>query len=449
VRAARAAALAALLALVGTTIPARAGQELNPVDLVDLEVAYDTLTTQFYQHVAPQRLIDGARVGIVAYLRGIGIANPQVPLLRANGRYAHDLHVPGQEVGQAALRYGARVDGHALVYAAIGGEIAALHDQYTDLFSAEQEHAFYTFLNPVGFGGIGAILHVDASGAGVIDEVFPGGPAEHGGLRAGDAIVAIDGVATKGMTLDALQRALRGKPGSVVRLSYLRDGSAADAPAGVVRAKVTPPDVLSRSIDGVGYVQLLSYGTNAAQELREHLRRLDAAGARAYVLDLRDDGGGYRDVAIDVTSNFVPRGAIVIMQARNGKRTTLASSAAPRARKPLVVLVNGNTASAAEITASAIAETGSGILVGARTYGKGLVQQMFPLPDGGAMKVTVERYLTVAGHDIDRRGIAPDIAVVQPPDAVSGDPARDPQLARALALAAAAATATPAPAQTP
>jgi len=443
----RAVALALAFALAPTVAgsPALATHDLSPIDLVDLEVAYDTLTTQYYRRLDPQRIIDGAHVGIVAYLRGRGIGDPRVPSLRASGRYAHDLHAPGQEVAAAVLRYGSRIDAHDLVYAAIAGEVAAPGDPYTVFFTPAQEQQFYRFLNPPAFGGIGVILHVDAkTTALVVDDVIPGGPADRAGLRAGDAIVAIDGVATSGQSIDAMQGRLRGALGTTVRISYARDGADVAVPLEVVRARVTPPDAFGRMLaGGVGYLQLTSYGADAAKQLERVMRTLDAQGARSYVLDLRGNGGGYRDAAIAVTSAFIPPGPVVTMQARSGKRTTLRTIPSTPPRKPLAVLVNGDTASAAEITASAIQDTGSGTLVGTRTFGKGLVQQMYPLPDRGAMKVTVERYYTVRGRDIDRRGVDPDVVVSEPDGSVPGDPDRDPQLARALSILSAPAAPAP------
>jgi carboxyl-terminal processing protease len=334
------------------------------------------------------------------------------------------------------------------VYAAIAGEASSLRDPYTVFFTASEERSFYRYLNPVGFGGIGILVHVD-EGAGrvVIDEAFPDGPADKAGLQPGDWIDAIDGVPTHGASTDAIEARFRGKAGSIVRLSYGRGDAEVNTSLALVRARVQAPDVIGHLFPGgVGYVHVTSYGSNAAKELDTQLRRLAAQGARGYVLDLRDDGGGYRDAAIEVTSHFVPSGPVVIVQERSGRRTAIDALHGMAIAKPYVVLVDGNTASAAEITAAAIQDSGHAQLVGVRTFGKGLVQQMFPLPDGAALKVTVEHYFSPRGRDIDKRGIDPDVVVAQPSGAVIGDPAHDPQLERAIAvLQAAPVPQTPAP----
>jgi carboxyl-terminal processing protease len=357
-----------------------------------------------------------------------------VPFERA-ATYAQGLHALDREVARALLRYPARAVARPLIYGAIAGELATVRDPYTVFFDPKQYRAFVGFLNPSSFGGIGVVLAVtNAPPRLKVENVIPGAPAERAGMRAGDEIVSVDGRALGDLGVANVQMRLRGGIGSTVRIGIVRNGTPLAQPLTVVRAAVRAPDVYARLLGEVGYIQLSSYGANAATELEAALRRLRAQGARGWILDLRGDGGGYRDVAVRVTSAFVPRGRLLTVEARGGRRTTLDSLGAAFVPRPLVALVDVNTASAAEITASAIQDTGAGTLVGARTYGKGLVQQVVPLPDGSALKLTIERYLTAAGKDIDRRGIAPDVALEQPAGALAGDPASDPQLARALAL---------------
>ena len=213
-------------------------------------------------------------------------------------------------------------------------------------------------------------------------------------------------------------------------------------PLAIVRRVVTAPDATGRIVaDGIGYVRLRSFGAQSAQQLDAVLAKLRAANARAYVLDLRANGGGYRDAAIAVASHFV-RGTVVTIQERTGKPAAFAAKAATAPLgAPLAVLVDGDTASAAEIVAGAVQDDKAGTLVGTRTFGKGLVQETFALPDGGAIKLTTARYLTPAGRDIDKVGITPDVVVAQPAGAHPGEPGRDAQLDRALALLAGAGAA--------
>lgn len=407
------------------------------LELAELDVSFDTLLAQYYRDVNRQSLLDGVHTGIVAYLRGRGIDSPRVGLPHATGNYSHDLHELDRQIYGALLRYGNRIDVRSMIHVAIAGELVSLGDPYTQFFSPAQYRAFTTFLRGRVVGGVGVVILLEG-GRARIDRVFPASPAQRAGLQPGDEIVAIDGVALNGLSSEAIGERMHGDVGSVVRLTIVRAGTALPAPVPLVRAEIHIPDVDGRLLGpDVGYVRLASYGQDAAKDLTSLLQRLSSQGARAFVLDLRDDGGGYRHVAIAVTSKFVASGPIVTVQDRRGRRTTLAADGSAISPSPLVVLVNGNTASAAEITAAAIQDVGGGTLVGARTFGKGLVQQIFPLPDGAAMKITTERYVTAHGRDIDRKGIVPDVAVDQPAGSFAGEPGHDPQLDRALAILAA------------
>jgi carboxyl-terminal processing protease len=437
VRVAPAAALAA--AALWCAQPARAGQPAQVdmqriLDMAELEAGFDTIRAEYYRAPSAQRLIDGARVGMASYLRGRGIADPALPYGHANGSYAHDLHELDKVYLAALVHYGDRIDAHALIQDALAGELAALGDPYSQFFTPPEYHAFTSFLQGRVTGGIGVVI-VLRDGQAIVDRVFAGSPAERAGLQPGDAIAAVDGVPVAGLAGGKLVDRIHGDVGTVVRLSIIRGGAPLPAPVEIVRDVVRVGDVEGKLLPGgVGYMRLRAYGQNAAKDLAALRARLVAGGARALVLDLRDDGGGYEDVAVAVTSLFVATGPIVTIEDRRGRKTTHSADGRASAPLPLAVLVNENTASGAEITAAAIAERGAGVLVGKRTFGKGLVQQIFPLPDGSAMKLTTERYLTAAGNDIDRKGIAPAVVVEEPPGSVPGEPGRDPQLDRALAL---------------
>jgi carboxyl-terminal processing protease len=416
--------------------PLRAANDVSLLDLIELEYGYTTIVDHYYEPVAMQRLLDGARTGIVAYLRGRGIAQPQVGFLhaRADGRGA----VPAieQQVGLAVQRYGARVDVRALVYATIRGELAALHDPYSVMFTKAELAGFSNALNGEAFGGIGIVLAGAADGTWHVDAVFDGSPAAKAGLQQGDVLTAVDGAAVAGLTKDALSAKLRGKIGTIVRVSVERAGVPLAAPFAIVRASVTPPELTARMLPGnVGYVALRTFGGTAGEEVHAALRKLNAAGARAYVFDLRNDGGGYESEAVHVASAFVPAGPIVSMQTNRGKRrVTGAEGTALLGTRPLVVLLNHDSASGSELVAAAIADHGTGTLVGTRSYGKGVVQEMFPLPDGSAMKLTTARYFTPGGRNIDKVGLQPAVLVDEPPDAQLGVPGNDPQLDKAREL---------------
>jgi carboxyl-terminal processing protease len=426
----------------GTThaapVTARAPASLGALDVIALEICYTTVLARYYQPVDPAALLTGARNGIAAYLASRGIAKPHFPQLPARvDRYRAESEID-REVALVVARYGRHVRTADLVSKTISGELAALHDPYTVLFPPTGFKKFVGFLDGKPAAGIGAELDVDPQSHAVrIVDVFPESPAEAAGLQPGDTITSIDGSPPPAATPADVAKALRGAPGSTVTIGFTRSDGAHD-PIRIERKIVTAPDVTGRLIrDGIGYVRIRSFGAQSPQQLDAALAKLRAAQARAYVVDLRANGGGYRDAAVAIASHFV-QGTIFTTQERTGKPAAFVAKAGIAALgAPLAVLVDGDTASAAEIVAGAIQDDKAGTLVGTRTFGKGLVQETFALPDGGAIKLTTARYLTPAGRDIDKVGITPDIAIPQTAGAHPGEPGADAQLDRALAVLAA------------
>jgi carboxyl-terminal processing protease len=424
----------ALLPCAGSAAPA----SLGALDVIALEICYTTVMARYYKPVDPADLLAGARTGIVAYLASRGIANPNVPPAPAHvDRYRAESEID-RDVALAVARYGTRVRTADLVSKAIAGELAALHDPYSVLFPPAAFKKFVGFLDGKPAAGIGAELDVDPQSHDVrVVDVFPASPAESAGLQPGDTIASINGNPPPATTPGDVASALRGAPGTAVRIGFTRDGVAHE-PLAIVRRIVSAPDVTGRVVRGaIGYVRIRSFGAQSTQQLDAVLAKLRAANARAYAVDLRANGGGYRDAAVAIGSRFV-RGTIVTTQERTGTPAPFTAKAGvAQLDAPLAVLVDGDTASAAEIVAGAIQDDKAGTLVGTRTFGKGLVQETFALPDGGAIKLTTARYLTPAGRDIDKVGITPDVVVEQPPGAHPGEPGHDAQLDRALLLLAA------------
>jgi carboxyl-terminal processing protease len=416
-------------------VPAASAPEQRPsisaLDVIELQIGYTTILARYYKPVAPRVLVDGARTGIAAVLRdhGIDAALPYTP--------AHVELYDGEDLIDALVfkslaRYGSHVDAHDLIGAALSGELAALHDPYSVLFYPQQFKKFNAFLGNTKIGGIGAVVSLTTAGDAHIDRVIAGGPAARAGLAAGDAIVAIDGKSAHDLGATGLRDALRGKIGTSVAVEIERGGVRTSYD--LVRAEIHDPEVTVARFGDVGYLGLSRFGDRAGQELNADLAELEAQGARAFVLDLRGNGGGYGDEATAVASAFIPSGTIFTTRERNGATTVSRAAGNTTFHAPLAVLVDGDTASAAEIVAGAIADDGVGTLVGARTFGKGVVQSVYPLPDGSAFKVTTASYTTPKGHDIDGVGIAPAVAVAEPAGSKLGDPATDPQLARALSI---------------
>lgn len=230
-----------------------------------------------------------------------------------------------------------------------------------------------------------------------------------------------------------IQGLLRGEAGTTVTLAVDRAGSTQSFTINC--ATIHSPSVLARPLPGsIGWIQLAVFGADTGHELDLALQRLDAQGAKAYILDLRFNGGGYVTAAIDVSSKFIASGPIVTVQSRAGIKHEYDAENVAIAPRPLAVLVNLYSASASDITAGALQDSGVAEIIGTRTYGKGVVQSIFPLGDGSAAKITTARYLTPNGRDINSIGIEPQIiSELQKNKRVRlGDPGSDIQLSAAI-----------------
>jgi carboxyl-terminal processing protease len=228
---------------------------------------------------------------------------------------------------------------------------------------------------------------------------------------------------------------IRGEAGTVVRLrAHPYDALAQERSYAIVREIIHVPTVRAKIEDGIDDIRLSDFGTTSADEVRKALIDGRDHGARGYILDLRDNGGGLLDAAVEISSLFIPQGTIVSTIRRNGEPTREeALGDAIEGLHPLIVLVNKYTASASEITAGALQDYRLATLVGTRTFGKGVVQSIYPLPDEGALKITTARYLTPAGRDIQHHGIEPDVVVDQDPNPALIGTSADKQLAVAKA----------------
>jgi carboxyl-terminal processing protease len=239
-------------------------------------------------------------------------------------------------------------------------------------------------------------------------------PAHRAGIRAGDRIVSVDDIDVREMPIEKVARMLRGEPGTKVKVGILREGQPSVIYFELTREMIEISPVKYELLEGgIGYIRLSEFNQHAGQHVDEALAHFDGLGIRDIILDLRDNPGGMVDQSVMVASRFVPEGPVVHIDRRTAPRQTLNSNL-KETRYNLAVLVNGGSASASEIVAGAVQDTGAGILVGTQTFGKGTVQQVFPLNNGDRMKLTIAKYLTPNGRVIDGVGITPDIVVENP-----------------------------------
>jgi carboxyl-terminal processing protease len=318
-----------------------------------------------------------------------------------------------------------------LPYAAIQGVIDATGDPYTAFLDPLRAEILRTDLQG-GFEGIGATVRLRPDGQLEIVQPLPGWPASRAGLQARDAVLEIDGVEVQGMSLYEAIAAIRGSAGTTVRLLIEREDVEEPFVIEVERARIELPAVESRMLEGnIGYVRLSEFGEMATDELRDALRELQANDLRGLVFDLRGNRGGFLSVAVEVTSQFVGDGPILLERFKDGReRQYPAQSGGLALDVPLVVLVDGGSASASEIAAGAIQDSGRGVLIGATTLGKGSVQMVHVLSDGSELRVTFAQWFTPEGRGIHGEGLEPDIQVELTQEDMLAE--RDPQLERAV-----------------
>ncbi|MBX6378024.1 MAG: PDZ domain-containing protein, partial [Clostridia bacterium] len=307
--------------------------------------------------------------------------------------------------------YAGDVNEEALIQGALRGMVEALGDPYSYYLSPEEYQSFQDDLEG-HVAGVGVVIERQEEGITVVS-VLPNTPAERAGLQPGDRLEAVDGRELSGLTAEEAARLIRGPVGSRVVLQ-VRRGDAPPFTVTVERAEFDVPSVESRLLaDNLAYVRITQFQQNTAAQFRAAYGDLLARGARGVVLDLRNNPGGYLEPAVEVAQHLVPRGTIVQIVAADGSKTVVQTK--PHAPgPPLVAIVNEGTASAAEILAAALKENGVAVLVGTKTFGKGLIQTVFDLGDVGAVRLTTARYLTPKGNEIQGRGLAPDREVPVP-----------------------------------
>ncbi|HEX3670424.1 MAG TPA: S41 family peptidase [Candidatus Cybelea sp.] len=425
----RTVALCALFALCVGAAPT--AQALPYQVAGDVTESFQLLTATYYDTVDPQALLAAAADALsdAAHKHGVTIAPPA---LKVQGD--RDATIAALNTAIVSAANSAHASPSDFAYAAIAGMAKATNDRYTQFFTPTEFKAFNEALDPEKISGIGVMIEPDqTSGCVRITYVLPATPAERAGVQVGDVITAVDGKPTKGLSVDMVSGRLRGKAGSVVAVSLLR--GTAPSVASITREDVQPPTVVFKMLDnGIGYIWVMEFGRATPAEFDTAVSRLNGLGAKALVLDLRNDGGGYVNSALDISSRFIANKALLTVEERGKRATTIDADNDPSINLPVTVLVNQYTASASEITAGALQDDGIGMLVGAKTFGKGVMQTLTPLPDGAAIKITTAHYLTPSKRDINLRGIDPDVRVDENHDARFGDVATDAQLRAAIAL---------------
>ncbi len=305
----------------------------------------------------------------------------------------------------------------ALTRGAVRGMVGVLRDSddpYALFYSPEGYRSFQE-LTAGQFSGIGVWLKTKARQLEIVS-VLPSTPARTAGLRQGDIIKSIDGVKVNRLSTDQAVDRIKGPEGTSVNLELERSGRA--VALAIERKSIELPNLLARMTheNDLGYIRLYGFARGAGRQVRRQVDHLRSEGAEGVVLDLRDNGGGLFTEAVNVASVFIEDGAIVSYREKSEPDVVYSAEGNAFEDLPLVVLVNEGSASASEIVAGAIQDRDRALVVGTRTYGKGSVQEVVPLRDASALKLTTAAYITPDGTDIDGKGVAPDVVVKAPPD---------------------------------
>lgn len=323
-------------------------------------------------------------------------------------------------------------------YEAIQTMLASLEDPFTRLLRPAQFRSLQT-TTAGELTGVGLQISTDPE-TGVLEVIAPidGSPAAAAGIQPRDRILAIDGVSTNQLTLDEAAERMRGAAGSAVHL-LLQRGSETPQEITLQRGhiEINPVIAEARQVQGhtVGYIRLGQFSAMAATEMRKAIQMLEQQGAEEYILDLRNNPGGLLQAGVEIAQMWLDSGVIVYTVDRQGIIDSLNASGGALTHDPLVVLVNGGTASASEILAGALQDHGRARLVGDRTFGKGSIQSLFNLSDGSGLAVTIAHYETPNHHNINKVGIEPDRRVLDAPESLMAmGTAADPQYLAALEL---------------
>lgn len=311
---------------------------------------------------------------------------------------------------------------------ATAGIVASLGDPYSRYLEKSQWEELQLQLN-AEFGGIGVyVVETDDKKLTIVSPI-KGTPAERAGLKNGDIVTQINGISTYGMSQDDAVHQMRGDPGTQLDIVVYRPEQSKEIDFKIIREIINVPSVEDKIVSQdplLGYIKLNQFHARSAQEMAASVNKMEGQQVKGLILDMRDNGGGDFDASVKIADLFLGESEVVSIKDAQ-QRETVHKAYAGASTIPMIVLVNKNSASASEILAGALQDNERAVLVGEKTFGKGLVQTVYPLADGGALKLTTQKYFTPDGTDINEIGINPDI-VVQNAD--TGDV--DLQLERAI-----------------
>ena len=325
------------------------------------------------------------------------------------------------------------VDEEALTEGIYQGYIAALNDPYSAYYTAEETKEMMESTSGE-YSGIGALMSQNReTGVITIANVYENSPAAEAGMKNEDILYKVEGEEVTGVDLSEVVTQVKGKEGTEVKMTLLRGADRQEIEVTAVRRKLQTQTVSYEMKEGqIGYIRVSEFDEVTLEQFREAKAALESQGMASMLIDLRGNPGGNLSTVCDMLREILPEGLIVYTEERDGERTDYKCDGKTPWEKPLAVLINGASASASEIFAGAVQDYGIGQLVGTTTYGKGVVQQLFPMTDGTMVKLTIAEYFTPKGRNIDGTGIVPDVEVEYVYDETN--PEADNQMEKAMEL---------------
>lgn len=304
-------------------------------------------------------------------------------------------------------KYMGEIDDEALIEGAIKGYVSALGDPYTTYYTKEEMDELMEETTG-NYVGIGIYMTLDLENNAIyVVKPMEGSPAEEAGIQAGDLITKVDGKEYSGEELDQASNAIKGEEGTTVKLEILRDGETQELE--VERRKIVVSHIVEKKFDNVGYLLIEDFDGGCAKEFEEKYKELESQGIDRLIIDLRNNGGGVVDEAVSIADMLLDKDdTILITKDKKGNEEITKSEHNPTITMPVVVLTNGYSASASGILVGALQDNERATIVGTKTYGKGVIQEVDRLNDGSGLKITIEEYYTPNKNEINKVGIEPD-----------------------------------------
>lgn len=303
-------------------------------------------------------------------------------------------------------------DEEELIESAVKGYVAGLGDEYTEYLTKEEYEELMVNVNG-NFVGIGIYMSQDIYENIIVLLPIEGSPAEEAGLKTGDIITKVNGEECTGVDLSIVANKVKGEEGTTVELEILRDGETLNKT--IERRKVEINHINSEILEGnIGYIQILAFDDGSSEEFEAKLTELLEKNIKSLIIDVRDNGGGIVTEAINISELFIPKGKIIMIERdknSNEEVTKAKTEAKINSELNVIILTNENSASASEIFVGALKDNEIAQVIGTKTFGKGVMQEIVPVRSGGALKVTIEEFKTPNGNTINKKGIEPDVEI--------------------------------------